>query len=143
MDLSRVGIIGGSWGGYMAVRALVLAPESYHVAIATLPVADLYDLGVGGLEGYMDLIERNPEGYEYGSSLRLIEKLRGKLLIVSGTSDVNATFSATMRLVDALTRAGKEYDLKVVPELNHGLAPIKDYFLRTIRDYFVRNLRPE
>jgi dipeptidyl aminopeptidase/acylaminoacyl peptidase len=142
MDMSRVGIYGGSWGGYMTIRALVLAPETYHAGVATYPVAEMYDHAAGAIEGYMDLPDRNREGYEYGSSLRLFGNLRGNLMIMHGTSDVNATFSASMKIVDALTRANKQYELRIFPEVNHGLVPIYDYWTEATRQFFVRHLKP-
>jgi dipeptidyl-peptidase-4 len=142
LDLTRVGILGGSWGGYMTIRALVLAPETYHVGIATFPVGELYDHAASAIEPYMGLVETNRAGYDYGSSLRIIDRLRGKLMLLHGTSDVNATFSATMKVVDALTKAGKPYDLRVFPELNHSLTGIEGYFAETVRRYFVEHLDP-
>ena len=59
-----------------------------------------------------------------------------------GTSDVNAIFSATLKLVDALTRSGKSYDLRVFLEQNHSVTGITDYWHETIREYFERHLRP-
>jgi len=142
LDLTRVGIYGGSWGGYMTVRALLLAPDTYKVGIATYPVGDLYDHAASAIEPYMGLVESNRAGYDYGSSLRLADRLAGRLLLIVGTSDVNATFSATMKLVEAFNRAGKPYDLHVFPEQNHGLAGIQDYWQETVRRYFVDHLQP-
>ena len=119
MDLERVGIHGGSWGGYMTARALLLEPDFYDVGVATNGVYDIHDQNAWAIEPYMDRPWENPEGYEYGSSLRLAGDLNGKLLLIHGTSDVNATFSATMKLVEALIRAGKPHDLIVVPEQPH------------------------
>ena len=119
MDLDRVGIHGGSWGGYMTVRALVLEPDFYDVGVAVNGVYDIHDQNAWAIEPYMDRPWENPEGYEYGSSLRLADQLTAKLLLIHGTSDVNATFSATMKLVEALIRAGKPHDLIVVPEQPH------------------------
>ncbi len=142
LDLSRVGILGGSWGGYMTIRALLTAPKTYHVGIATFPVGDFYDHSAGAIEPYMGLLESNREGYEYGSSLRLASSLEGKLLLLHGTSDVNATFSATMKLVEALTRANKPYDLLVFPEVNHSLTGIEDYWSEAARRYLTEHLKP-
>jgi len=119
MDLDRVGIHGGSWGGYMTVRALVLEPDFYDVGVAVNGVYDIHDQNAWAIEPYMDRPWENPEGYQYGSSLRLADQLKAKLLLIHGTSDVNATFSATMKLVEALIRAGKPHDLIVVPEQPH------------------------
>ena len=142
MDLSRVGIFGGSWGGWMTVRALLLAPDVYHVAVASLSGADLYDQGAG-VEFYMGLPENNPEGYEYGSNVRLAGNLKGKLLILHGTSDVNSALSETMRLVEGLIRAGKPYDLIVLPEQNHWPSGTSHtYWREAFRRYFQEHLKP-
>ncbi|MFN0180744.1 MAG: DPP IV N-terminal domain-containing protein [Gemmatimonadales bacterium] len=120
MDLSRLGIFGGSWGGYMTIRAMVLAPELYRAGVAIYPVADLEDHW-NLIEAYMDLPSANPAGYREASSLRLADRIQGRLMLMHGTSDVNATFSATMKMVDALTRAEKQYDLVVFPEETHAM----------------------
>ena len=141
MDLSRVGAYGGSWGGYMTIRALLTAPDLYRVGVAVNPVYDFYDHGATGLEGYMDLPENNPEGYAAGSSLALADRLEGKLLLMHGTADVNATFSTTMKMVDALARAGKPYDLIVLPgQTHHYQGYALDYRREATRRYFQENL---
>ena len=141
MDLSRVGIFGKSLGGYLSLRALLLAPDVYHVGIAIAPVADLY---VGHwIEAYMDLPEKNKEAYEYASNLRLAENLKGKLLLIHGTSDGNGPFSQTMKMVEALIRAGKPYDLLVLPEETHYFTDAATkYIQEAIRRYFQEHLKP-
>ena len=143
MDLDRVGLFGGSWGGYMTIRGMVLAPDVYRAGVAIYPVADLYDHRAGPIEPFMGLPQHNREAYEYGSSLRLADRLKGHLLLIHGTSDVNATFSATMKMVEALTRAGKPYDLVVLPEQTHRLdGTSREYVLDSLRRFFVRHLEP-
>jgi dipeptidyl aminopeptidase/acylaminoacyl peptidase len=142
LDLSRVGIYGGSWGGYMTIRAMVLAPEVYHAGVATYPVADL-NHWASPIEPYVGLPQVNREAYEYGSSLRLFDRIKGRLMLVHGTSDVNAHFGATMQIVEALTRAGKPYDLVVFPEANHGFqGATHRYWLGAIRRHFEEHLKP-
>ena len=141
MDLNRVGIFGWSFGGYFSLRALLLAPDVYHVGIAIAPVADLY-LG-NGIEAYMDLPENNKEAYEYASNLRLTENLKGKLLLIHGTGDGNSPFSQTMKIVDALIRAGKPHDLLVLPEETHYFSDAATkYIQEAIRRYFQEHLKP-
>lgn len=141
MDMTRVGLTGGSWGGYMTIRGMVLAPELYRVGVAIYPVADLYDHWAAPIEPVMGLYHTNPDGYGYASSTRLVNNLRGKLLLVHGTSDLNAPFSSTMKLVDALFRANKPYDLIVIPEENHALTPAAQAYVNTARaDYFLTHL---
>ncbi len=139
MDLRRVGILGWSFGGYFTVRALLLAPDVYHVGIAG---------GSGGEPSdldhivYMGLPENNPEGYEYASNRRLAGNLQGKLLLIVGTSDANA-FMPTMKLVDAFIQAGKPHDLIILPEQGHRLTgAARTYVFEAVRRYFQQHLKP-
>jgi len=144
MDLGRVGIYGASFGGYMTLRAMLLASDVYHVAVSAAPVVDLYDIGAGSAEGYMGLIENNKEGYEYASSVNKASNLKGKLLLIHGTNDVNAPFSATMKMVEAFIRAGKPFDLLVLPEQSHWVRGKSAIFrLEAQRKYFQEHLKPE
>jgi dipeptidyl aminopeptidase/acylaminoacyl peptidase len=61
---------------------------------------------------------------------------------MSGTSDVNVPFSETMRMVEALTKAGKPYDLVVLPGRDHGIYG-DPYWRTTIRRYLQEHLLPE
>ena len=64
------------------------------------------------------------------------------MLLTHGTSDVNATFSATMKMVDALTRAGKYYDLALFPEETHAFsAAANRYWFDIAKNYFIEHLR--
>jgi dipeptidyl aminopeptidase/acylaminoacyl peptidase len=119
LDSSRVGVIGGSFGGYMTLRAMLLAPDTYKVGVSNAPVADLYGVNV---DMYMGLPRDNAAGYEYASNLKIAANLRGNLLLTHGTSDVNAPFGETIRMIDALTRAAKTYEFVLLPEGTHALA---------------------
>jgi len=144
LDLDRVGAFGGSWGAYMTVRALLTAPDLYKAGVAANGVYDFVDHGATGLEGYLGLPEDNPEGYAAGSSLTLVDRLEGQLLLMHGTADVNATFSATMKLVDALARAGKPYNLIVLPDQSHHYEGYAlEYRKEAIRRHFQEHLQPE
>ena len=143
MDLDRVGVYGASFGGYMTIRAMLLAPDVYHVAVSSAPVVDLYDIHAGSAEAFMGLLENNKEGYEYASSIRLAGNLKGKLLLIHGTSDVNAPFSATMKLAEAFIRAGKPYDLIVLPGQTHFVSGKSAIYLMEVqRRYFQEHLKP-
>jgi dipeptidyl aminopeptidase/acylaminoacyl peptidase len=127
----------------MTVRALLTAPELYTVGAAVNGVYDFVDHGATGLEGYLGLPADNPEGYAAGSSLTLADRLEGELLLMHGTADVNATFSATMKLVDALLRAGKRFDLMVLPGQNHHYEGYAlDYRRDAVRRHLQEHLRP-
>ncbi len=82
------------------------------------------------------------EAYEYASNLRLAGNLKGKLLLIHGTSDTEVPFSHTMKMVEALIRAGKPYDLMVMPGVGHGSRSMPSYWADTIRRYFQEHLKP-
>ncbi len=125
----------------MTARAMVLRPDLYKVGVATNGVYDIYDQNAYAIEPYMSRPADNKEGFEYGSSLRLADQLAGNLLLIHGTSDVNATFSATMKMVEALTRAGKPYDLIVLPEQPHWTTGTSAVYLNDAQKrYFQEHL---
>lgn len=141
MDLSRVGIYGHSWGGYFTIRAMLLVPDVYHVGVASGGLAE----PIGTLvEPYLGVLQDNKEEYEYASNLRLAGNLKGKLLLLVGTSEV--LFGTNMKMVEAFIRAGKPYDLNVFPEQEHdfidnpGIA--SRYYWETLRRYFQEHLKP-
>jgi len=152
MDLDRVGITGYSFGGYMTLRGMLLAPEFYKVGVCGAPTVDHMDIDPGQ-SGVMGWPWDNPEGYAAGSNLLAAGKLAGHLLIIHGTSDVNASFSGTMKMVDALIRAGKPVDLLVIPEMDHARCfnnavdrsrkSFRRYLDGAIARYLVEHLAPE
>jgi dipeptidyl aminopeptidase/acylaminoacyl peptidase len=146
MDLGRVGILGHSYGGYFALRAMLMAPDVYHVGVASAPVADLAETPANGIEPYLGLPQNNREAYEYSANLRLAGSLRGKLLLMIGTSDDDVRFSSAMKIADALIRANKPYDLVVLPEQPHSLIRTGGayaYWQEAVRRYFQERLMPE
>ncbi|MEE9611299.1 MAG: DPP IV N-terminal domain-containing protein, partial [Desulfatiglandales bacterium] len=145
MDLDRVGIFGHSYGGYMTLRAMLLAPDVYHVGVASASLADLY-YG-NAMEVYMGLPKDNQEGYEYGSNLPFAKNLKGKLLLIHGTSDRAVPFSEAMKMAEAFIQAGKPVDMLIMPERNHNILPVMPngkgtYVGEAIRRYFQEHLRP-
>ncbi len=142
MDLTRVGVFGLSYGGYMALRALLMAPDVYHVGIARSPITDMSEHWWN--ERLFGAPQDNKIGYEYASNLRLAGNLKGKLLLVHGTSDRAVPFSHTMKMVEALIRAGKPFDLIVLPEQGHGLTGAsRTYAREAFRRYFQEHLKPQ
>ncbi|MDT7549924.1 MAG: hypothetical protein QOE84_2318, partial [Actinomycetota bacterium] len=141
LDLTRVGIVGGSWGGYNSVRALLRAPDTYHAGVAIYPVADCMDHIGTAIEPYLGLPQDDPAAYAAASSLPLVDRLRGKLYLIHGTSDVNAPFSATMQLVDAFIKANKPVDLLAIPEMDHSMAGSAGaYVIDRMAEYFAEHL---
>ncbi len=137
MDLSRVGIMGHSAGGYHALRAMLLAADVYHVGVASAAPADG---SIISWEYYMGLPQSNKKGYEYASNLPLASNLKGKLMLIVGTNDV--IFSRTIKMVDALIQANKFFDLVLLPEKGHGIPNTSPYWREAIRRYFQEHLKP-
>lgn len=137
IDGDRVGIYGGSYGGYMAALALVRYPELFHVAVASAAVTDWRNYDTIYTERFMRTPEENLENYDAGSVLNYVEQLQGKLLILHGMVDDNVHPSNAFQLIDALHEAGKDFDLMMYPNRAHGLGVhARDMRLR----YFVQHL---
>jgi Prolyl oligopeptidase family/PDZ domain len=75
--------------------------------------------------------------------LRIAGNLKGHLLLIHGTSDVNAPLTATMQMIDALIRAGKPYDLVLLPDQDHAPSgPYAAYYMQAQKRYLVQRLNP-
>jgi dipeptidyl aminopeptidase/acylaminoacyl peptidase len=94
------------------------------------------------IEPYMGLPAQNGVGYERGSNLSLAKNLQGKLLIIHGTSDAGAPLSGTMRLINALTRAGRPYDLVLLVHEGHNDVATSAYAQERMTNYLVEHLKP-
>ncbi|MBW8039648.1 MAG: prolyl oligopeptidase family serine peptidase [Planctomycetes bacterium] len=137
MDLTRVGIYGGSAGGQSSLRALLAHGDFYKVAVSDC----------GCHDNRMDKIWWNelwmgwPIGphYEEQSNVTQAHKLQGKLLLTVGELDKNVDPASTMQVVDALIKADKDFDLIIVPGRGHGVGGGR-YASRRRTDFFVRHL---
>ncbi len=118
-DPARVGIFGWSYGGYVSAMALARAPEVFAVAVAGAPVTSWDGYDTHYTERYLDLPSENAEGYERSSVQAHVEGLRGHLLLVHGLIDENVHFRHTARLVNALIRARRPYELLLFPDERH------------------------
>ncbi len=141
-DPRRVGIYGWSYGGYMAVMSLLRSPETFALAVAGAPVAawDGYDTHY--TERYMGHPQGNPGGYASSSVLGYVAQMRGKLMLVHGLIDENVHFRHTARLVNALIRARKTYELLIFPDERHLPRRLEDrvYMEQRIFDFIQRGL---
>lgn len=107
LDLARVGIVGWSFGGYMAAMGVLLRPDIFKAAVAGAPVTDwaLYDTAY--TERYMKTPDANPDGYKATSAITHAAKLDRPLLLVHGITDDNVHFAHTLALIEALYVEGK------------------------------------
>ncbi|HLY07659.1 MAG TPA: DPP IV N-terminal domain-containing protein [Rhizomicrobium sp.] len=115
MDMARVGVFGWSFGGYFSAMATMRRPDVFAAGIAGAPVVDWQDYDTYYTERYMGLPQTNPDGYRKSNVLTYVDQLQRPLLIIHGVTDDNVHFENTMKLTLALLRAGKPYDLLVLP----------------------------
>jgi dipeptidyl-peptidase-4 len=137
MDISRVGIYGHSGGGFASTHAILAYPDFYKVAVSSAGNHDQRSYLACWGEQYQGLLQG--DNYKAQANAGLAANLKGKLLLVHGDMDDNVHPGMTIRVVDALIKANKDFDLLILPNRNHsfGLDP---YFTRRKWDYFVKNL---
>jgi dipeptidyl-peptidase-4 len=139
VDGTKIGITGGSYGGYVAALALAAAPDSFACGIADFAVSDwsLYDSVY--TERFMGLPAENPEGYRQASVLSHLQTYRGGLFLNHGSMDDNVHMQHTLQLLNGLLNLGKTAELMVYPGERHGVRGIKsnEYF-RSALDFWQR-----
>jgi dipeptidyl-peptidase 4 len=142
VDVTRLGIYGHSYGGFMAALAMLKAPSRFKVGIAGSPVTDwrLYDTGY--TERFMGIPDKNASGYAQNDLSTMAAGLKGKLFILHAMMDENVHFQNSARLIDALTLAQKPFDLLLFPGERHGYRnpQVRQYAEMRIVDYLVQNL---
>ena len=136
VDAGKIGITGGSYGGYLTALALTSAPEYFTHGVSLFPVTDwrLYDNVY--TERFMDTPAENPEGYDQGSAIVQAENLRGKLLIVHGMMDDNVHMQNTMQFVSKLQDLNKDFEMMVYPGERHGWGGAKRRHLGNLTNSF-------
>ena len=115
MDMARVGVFGWSFGGYFSAMATIRRPDVFAAGVAGAPVVDWQDYDTFYTERYMGLPDHNAEGYRKSNVLTYAADLKRPLLVVHGVTDDNVHFQNTMQLTLALLKAGKPYQLLLLP----------------------------
>lgn len=141
MDLDRVGIFGHSGGGYASTRSMLLAPDFFKVAVSS--AGDHDDRIYHAWWGERFYGPRDEFDFDPHANVTLVDNLKGKLLLAHGGMDDNVTPHLTLRLVEALIKANKDFDLLIVPNADHSMFDNAAYWLRRRWDYFVRHLMGE
>lgn len=139
IDTSRVGVYGGSAGGYDAARFVLRRPEFFKVAVAS---SGNHDLRLDKA-WWPEVSMGNPDEtvWERNSNMSVAKNLQGKLLLIHGDIDDNVPVTESMRLANALITAGRDVDLVILPNTTHRVA--QPFFWRKLRDYFTRHLLDE
>jgi len=134
MDTTRVGLFGGSAGGQSTLSGLLFHPEFYKAGSSSCGCHDNRMDKIWWNEQWMGF----PIGPEYAecSNVDNASKLQGKLLLIVGEMDDNVDPASTMQVVNALIAAKKDFELVVLPGVNHTLGG--DYGEKKRRDFFVK-----
>lgn len=139
VDTTRVGVYGGSAGGYDAARFILRRPDFFKVAVASSGNHDLRLDKAWWPEVTMG--NPDPAVWDRNSNMSVAGNLRGKLLLIHGDIDDNVPITESFRLGNALIQAHRSFDMVVLPNTTHRVS--QPFFYRKFRDYFVRNLLDE
>jgi len=142
LDIERVGITGWSFGGYLAAMAVELRPDTFRAGVAGAPVTDWRDYDTHYTERYMGLLESSGPAYDASSALTHAGQLERPLLLIHGTTDDNVYFTHSLKLSQALFRAGKPFEMLPLAGFTHMVPDpvVKRALSRRILDFFRRNL---
>jgi dipeptidyl-peptidase 4 len=144
MDLERVGITGWSFGGYMSALAVLRRPDVFKCAVAGAPVVDWEDYDTHYTERYLGLPKENPQGYKESNLLTYAADLKRPLLLIHGTADDNVFFLHSLKLSDALFRAGKDHEILPLSGLTHMVSDpvVRQRLEERVVRFFQKHLQP-
>lgn len=135
-DLDRVGVYGGSAGGYDTARFVLRRPDFYKVGVASSGNHDLRLDKAWWPEVSMGIAD--DATWERNSNISVAGNLKGKLMLIHGDIDDNVPVVASLRLSNALIKAGKPHELVILPNTNHAV--MQPYYWNKLTSYFVTNL---
>jgi dipeptidyl-peptidase 4 len=142
IDLDRVGIWGHSGGGFATAGAMFRYPDFFKVGISESGNHDNRNYEDDWGERYHGLLLKTgtTDNYDIEANQVFAKNLKGKLLLAHGTLDDNVPPDNTYLVVDALIKAGKDFDLLMIPNAAHGYGAASNYMMRRRWDYFVQHL---
>jgi dipeptidyl-peptidase-4 len=138
---AKIGISGGSYGGYTTMMALTYGAGTFNYGQAGSSVTawELYDSVY--TERLMDTPLENPEGYKNGAVLTYIDRYKGGLRITHGTIDDNVHLQNSLQVIDWLTSHNKDFDVMLYPGSRHGLQMMqRPHANRETHEFWVKNL---
>jgi dipeptidyl aminopeptidase/acylaminoacyl peptidase len=142
IDINRVGIHGHSGGGFMSTAAILVYPDFYKVAVSSSGNHDNSIYNRWWSEKHHGVRETiNEKGdtsfvYNIEKNQDLAKNLKGHLLLTTGDIDNNVSPANTIRVVNALIKANKRFDLMVLPGQRHGYGDMQEYFFWGLADYY-------
>ena len=142
IDLERAGMWGHSGGGFATASAMFQYPDFFKVGISESGNHDNRNYEDDWGERYHGLLTTTGavDNYDKEANQTLAKNLKGKLMLAHGTMDDNVPPDNTWLVVDALIKAGKDFDLVMIPNAAHGYGAASNYMMRRRWDYFVQHL---
>jgi dipeptidyl aminopeptidase/acylaminoacyl peptidase len=143
IDVDKAGIWGHSGGGFATAAAMFRHPEFFKVGISESGNHDNRNYEDDWGERYQGLLVKSGPSDNYAEEANQTHagKLQGKLFLIHGEMDDNVPPYNTQLVVDALMKAGKDFDLLMLPHARHGYGADGAYVMRRRWDYFVKNLQ--
>ncbi len=121
IDAERTGIWGWSYGGFMSSNCILQGNDTFELAIAVAPVTSWRFYDTIYTERYMSTPQDNPNGYDDNSPLTYPAMLKGDYLLIHGSGDDNVHVQNSMRMIEELVQANKQFDWAIYPDRNHGI----------------------
>ena len=121
VDPARIGVYGGSYGGFITLMGMFTTPGAFAAGAALRPVTDWAHYNHGYTSDILNLPQTDAEAYKKSSPIYFAEGLKGSLLICHGVVDTNVHFSDSVRLAQRLIELRKDnWELAMYPVENHG-----------------------
>jgi dipeptidyl aminopeptidase/acylaminoacyl peptidase len=144
IDPKRIGVYGGSYGGFITLMAMFITPEVFAAGAALRPVTDWAHYNHGYTSNILNIPQADTLAYRRSSPIYFAEGLKGALLICHGMVDVNVHFQDTVRLAQRLIELGKEnWEVAIYPVEDHAFKEAsswRDEYQRILK-LFEENLR--
>lgn len=140
VDANRLAIHGWSFGGFMTTSIMLRKPDAFKVGVAGGPVTDWkwYEIMYG--ERYMDTPAENQKGFDESSTLNYVKDLKGKLLLIHGTSDDVVVMQHNFALVKKFVEAQKQVDFFPYPMHKHNvLGKDRVHLMTKVLNYIIDN----
>ena len=140
VDSTRLGVFGWSFGGFMSI-GMMTRTNAFKVGVAGGPVIDWKKYEIMYTERYMDKPQDNKEGYEDANLLNYVKNLKGKLLVIHGTSDDVVVWQHSIDYIKKCVDEGVQVDYFVYPGHKHNvLGKDRVHLMQKVADYFKQNL---
>ena len=141
IDLERVGIHGHSGGGFMSTAAILQYPDFFKAAVSCAGNHDNSIYNRWWSEQHHGILEKVDKGdttfvYHIDTNQELAKNLKGHLMLVHGDVDNNVHPANTIRVVNALIKANKRFDMLLLPGQRHGFGDMNEYFFWRMADYY-------